>query len=369
MNANTRAPRIPGWKHTYTGKVRELYTPAQENHAGNTSTEHTTSAAATGQVLLVLASDRVSAFDHVLEPAIKGKGEVLTKLSRWWFTQLPFNNHMLPDSFAANLPPVPEHLRGQTMLTRKLRMLPIECVVRAALTGSGYAEYAATGSVCGIRLPPGLHDGQLLPKPIFTPAYKAPQGEHDENINFERCREIVGTEYAENLRTASLNIFERAATLAKRAGLLLADTKFEFGLPIDTPLQDPNSSTHQRTHTDARQTETTSAAHATNTHTPTIPQSTNPHGKQYGGLILADEVLTSDSSRYWDLAAYTNETLSPRERLASFDKQIVRNWLHKNWDGTGTPPQLPPDIVANTLHRYEELYTRLTAANPQADTA
>ncbi len=291
------APRLDGWRHVYSGKVRDLYVPADA--AGVESSDY----------LLVVASDRISAFDHVLEPPIAGKGAVLTALSRWWFEQLDVANHLADDDPAA--PEMPASVADRAMLTRRLEMYPIECVVRGALTGSGYKEYLATGAVCGIELHEGLSDGDLLDEPLYTPAYKAPLGEHDENITFERSAELVGEPVATQLRDASLAIFARARELAAERGVLLADTKFEFG-------RDPRT----------------------------------------GGLTLADEVLTSDSSRYWDAARYE---AAGEDRLASFDKQIVRDWLSEHWDGQGEPPVLPSEIVDRTLARYEELYARITA--------
>ncbi len=298
---------LAGWRHTYSGKVRDLYEPETGD----------------GAFLLVVASDRISAFDHVLEPPISGKGALLTGLSRWWFDQLDVPNHLV-DADAIRrgergnpaAPPVPDEVGARAMLTRKLEMYPIECVVRGALTGSGYAEYRETGAVCGIELPAGITDGDLLGEPIYTPAYKAPLGEHDENITFERSAELVGSEVAAQLRDASLAIFTRARELAAARGLVLADTKFEFG-------RDPRT----------------------------------------GELVLADEVLTSDSSRYWDLAAYESGS-TPAEKMASFDKQIVRDWLAAHWDNTGEPPVLPQEIVDRTLARYAELFTRLTGQAP-----
>ena len=198
------------------------------------------------------------------------------------------------------------------MVVKGLSMQPIECVVRGYLTGSGWAEYQADGTVCGIPLPSGLHNGDRLPEPIFTPAFKAPMGEHDENISFARTVEIVGPETAAELRDLSLEIYARAARIAEARGLILADTKFEFGRD------------------------------------------------ETGVMTLADEVLTSDSSRYWDADAWRSGT-TPTERMASFDKQIVRDWLAANWDKTGTPPELPADIVARTAERYRELLARLTS--------
>ncbi len=292
------APALDGWRHVYSGKVRDLYVP--EDAASVEASDY----------LLVVASDRISAFDHVLEPPIAGKGAVLTALSRWWFDRLDIANHLADEDPQA--PAVPASVADRAMLTKRLEMHPIECVVRGALTGSGYKEYLATGAVCGIPLPAGLRDGDLLEEPVYTPAYKAPLGEHDENITFERSVELVGDEIAIALREASLDIFNRARELAAERGVLLADTKFEFG-------RDPRT----------------------------------------GELTLADEVLTSDSSRYWDASLYE---AGGENRLASFDKQIVRDWLSANWDGQGEPPVLPAEVVERTLARYEELHARITAA-------
>jgi len=290
------APQLLGWRHIYSGKVRDLYVPEAATDEAHSD------------YLLVVASDRISAFDHVLEPPILGKGALLTALSNWWFEQLAVPNHLVGEDPAA--PPVPAEVADRAMLTRRLEMYPIECVVRGALTGSGYAEYRETGAVCGIDLPSGLSDGDLLDEPIYTPAYKAPLGEHDENITFARSVELVGEQVAAELRDTSLRIFSRARELAGARGVLLADTKFEFG-------RDPRT----------------------------------------GALTLADEVLTSDSSRYWDADVYR---AGGEDRLASFDKQIVRDWLSANWNKQGEPPELPPEIVARTLERYAELHRRIT---------
>jgi phosphoribosylaminoimidazole-succinocarboxamide synthase len=290
---------VPGWRHVYSGKVRDLYVP------------DATAPDARPAALLVVASDRVSAFDHVLEPGIHGKGELLTTLSRWWFHQLHgVPNHLV--TVATGLPPVPPELEGRSMVVKSLEMFPIECVVRGYLSGSGWKEYQATQSVCGVALPEGLRDGDRLPEPIYTPAYKAPMGEHDENITFEKTVELVGRETATALRDLSLEVYRRASAIAEASGVILADTKFEFG-------RDPET----------------------------------------GEITLADEVLTSDSSRYWDASAYESG-----ERTASFDKQIVRDWLAANWDQTGTPPTLPHEIVEKTVLRYRELLERLTAPHP-----
>lgn len=279
---------IAGFRHIYSGKVRELYEPSDS---------------AFSHLVLIVASDRVSAFDHIHTPEIPGKGENLTKVTNWWFDQLGVANHR-----SAELE-VPEAVAGRAMIAKKLEMFPVECVVRGYLSGSGWSEYQATGSVCGIELPAGLSNGGRLPHPIFTPAYKAPQGEHDENISFEQTIELVGRKVAEELQDLSVSLFVKASQLASRRGLILADTKFEFGL-------DPRTNV----------------------------------------ITLGDEVLTPDSSRYWD-----RELWEQGVRDQSFDKQIVRNWLAENWDRVSTPPALPADIVTQTAAKYEELAQRLTA--------
>jgi len=284
---------VPGWRHVYSGKVRDLYIPETESNLESSPS------------MLLIASDRVSAFDHVLEPGIPGKGALLTRLSRWWFDQLAeFPNHRLEID-------VPAEVSERAMAVRTLDMLPVECVVRGYIAGSGWIEYQDFGTVCGIRLPAGLSNGDRLPEPIFTPAYKAPLGEHDENISFEQTVELAGAETARELRDTSLAIFRRASDIAEAKGLILADTKFEFGRNRDT-----------------------------------------------GELTLCDEVLTSDSSRYWDAATYA---AGGPNRLDSFDKQIVRDWLSANWNKIGTPPVLPDDIVTQTADRYRELISRLTS--------
>jgi phosphoribosylaminoimidazole-succinocarboxamide synthase len=276
---------IEGWSHSYSGKVRDLYI-----------------AQAFPNKVLMVASDRVSAFDHVLEPGIPDKGALLTELSLWWFGQLSgVPNHLVVPQ------DIPAEVRGRATLVKTLDMYPIECVVRGYLSGSGWIEYQESQSVCGVPLPAGLTDGDRLPEPIYTPAWKAPMGEHDENITFERTVELVGEAVATALRDLSLVIFSRASVIAEAHGIILADTKFEFGLDEETGL-----------------------------------------------ITLADEVLTSDSSRYWDAADYA------AGRIESFDKQIVRNWLLANWDRQGTPPELPADIVEQTAARYRELIGRLT---------
>ena len=278
---------IAGWDCAYSGKVRDLYTSSTQPGR-----------------MLVVASDRVSAFDQVLEPVIPGKGALLTTLSLWWFAQLDgVPNHLVSESID-----LPTALAERSMLVKTLEMFPVECVVRGYLSGSALIEYQATQAVCGVPLPAGLSDGDRLPAPIYTPAWKAPLGAHDENITFERTIELVGPDVAVSLRDLSLQIFARASAIAEKRGVILADTKFEFGADAD------------------------------------------------GTITLGDEVLTSDSSRYWDAALY-----SSGDRTASFDKQIVRNWLSANWGGAGIPPSLPAEIVSQTAARYRELIERLTA--------
>ena len=278
---------IEGWVHTYSGKVRDLYESEDP---------------ALAHLILVVASDRVSAFDHVLEPAIPNKGAHLTTLTNWWFDRLDVPNH------TSHEVPVPKEVAGRGTIAKKLEMFPVECVVRGYISGSGWKEYEASGTVCGIELPAGLEFGGKLPQPIFTPAYKAPMGEHDENITFEQVVELIGKENANALRELGLKVFKKSSELAEQAGLILADTKFEFGI-------DPAN----------------------------------------GQITLGDEVLTPDSSRFWSKAAWERG-----ERKDSFDKQIIRNWLAANWDQTGTPPNLPTEICEETANRYAELVELLT---------
>ncbi|WP_167132036.1 phosphoribosylaminoimidazolesuccinocarboxamide synthase [Paramicrobacterium chengjingii] len=293
-----------GWNHLYSGKVRDLFEPASP----------ATDVAGAGDAVLLVASDRVSAYDYVLSPGIPGKGEVLTRLSLWWFDKLGVPNHLVASHAEgerghAALPP---EIAERAMLVKKLDMFPVEAVVRGYLTGSGWKEYEQNGTVCDIPLPSGLQNGDRLPEPLYTPAWKAPLGEHDENISFERTVELIGEEDAAAIRDLALSIYAKAASTAESRGLILADTKFEFG-------RDPET----------------------------------------GEIALADEVLTPDSSRYWDANAWTSGE-TPEQRMASFDKQIVRNWLTENWNMTGTPPELPPEIIERTANRYRELLERVT---------
>jgi phosphoribosylaminoimidazole-succinocarboxamide synthase len=279
---------IPGWHHVYSGKVRDLY------ESDDASLSH---------LILVVASDRISAFDTVLSPEIPNKGEYLTSLTNWWFDRLDIPNHISLEV------PVPEEVAGRAMVCKKLDMFPIECVVRGYISGSGYKDYLATGEICGNKLPVGLAFGDRLPEPIYTPAFKAELGDKDENITFERVVEIIGEDHAQALKKLSLDIFTRASEFASKAGLILADTKFEFGI--------------------------------------------NPAN---GEITLGDEVLTPDSSRYW-----SKEAWDQGDRTDSFDKQQVRNWLAANWDpasGT-TPPEIPKEIVEQTSSKYAQLISLL----------
>ena len=278
------APAITGWKHLRTGKVRELYT----NESGN---------------LLIVASDRVSAFDWVLPTEIPNKGAVLTQLSLWWFEQLKqiVPNHIISAD-------VPSEVAGRAVIAKPLTMYPIECVARGYLTGSGWAEYKNDQKVCGNELPAGLQDGSKLPTSIFTPATKAEIGDHDINIDFLAATKIVGAETAAELRDLTLEIYDVASKIANERGIILADTKFEFG---------------------------------TDTH---------------GAMTLGDEVLTPDSSRFWDAAEW-----QPGKSQPSFDKQYLRDYLIiSGWDRESSPPALPVEIVEKTAQRYTEAFERIT---------
>lgn len=301
---------IPGWRHLYSGKVRDLFVPDVSDLPDDVA------GAGIVDAVLVVASDRVSAFDHVLTPDIPGKGEVLTALSRWWFARIEdiVPSHLLSGEQASSLPAVPSPLAARSMLCRRLEMFPVECVVRGYLTGSGLAEYRESGSVAGIELPHGLMDGSRLPEPIFTPARKAELGEHDENVTFDQMVEMIGADDARRLRELSLAVYARAERIARERGLILADTKFEFG-------RDPSSRR----------------------------------------IVLGDEALTPDSSRYWSL-----ERWEPGGPQPSFDKQPVRDWLagpENGWNPSSdeAPPRLPDSVVQATSARYRDALDRLTA--------
>jgi phosphoribosylaminoimidazole-succinocarboxamide synthase len=273
-------------RHLYSGKVRELY----ETGDG---------------VLLLVATDRISAFDFVLSTEIPDKGKILTQLSLWWFDQLAdlVPNHLIDA-------PVPTEFAGRAMTCRRLSMVAVECVARGYLTGSGLADYRRTGRVCGIPLPPGLTDGSRLPQPVFTPATKAPRGEHDENIPVAAVAAQLGPEVAADLERITLEVYRRGTEVAARRGIIVADTKVEFGFDSD------------------------------------------------GVLRLADEVLTPDSSRFWPAAQW-----SPGGSQASFDKQYVRDWLtspESGWDRRQPPPPLPPRVVEQTRDIYIQAYESIT---------
>ncbi len=297
------SPALPGAVHLSSGKVRELY--------------------AVGDRLLLVASDRISAFDHILETPIPDKGRILTQLSLWWFERLAdlVPNHLVsadPAEFfqtaryPAELAAHADELRGRSMLCERLDMFLIECVARGYLTGSGLVEYRVSGTVCGIPLPDGLTDGSRLDEPVFTPAAKAEQGEHDENISFEQASRRVGPVIADELRRLTLTVYSAARDIALDRGIILADTKFEFGRRAD------------------------------------------------GTIVLADEVLTPDSSRFWPADQW-----QPGRPQQSYDKQFVRDWLASPQSGwhpksDQPPPPLPDEIIERTRDRYVEAYQRLT---------
>src|SRR3954447_19854463 len=289
---------LPGLPAPRRGKVRDVYD--------------------LGDTLLIVASDRLSAYDHVLRPGIPGKGKILNQLSNFWFQRLArlVPNHLLatdPADFPAALAPHRDLLRRRAGLARKARVVPFECVARGFLAGSGYREYVKTGVVCGIPLPPGLERASQLPEPIFTPATKAEEG-HDENVDYATVERAIGADLADTLRDLTLALYQTGASHATARNLILADTKFEFGHALDT-----------------------------------------------GELLLIDEVLTPDSSRYWDIAQWL-----PGAEPASFDKQFVRNWLDESgWDRESPPPELPADVVQGTLDRYVEAFRRLTGSEPE----
>ena len=299
---------LPGWRHVYSGKVRDLYEPDEAALGG----PHPL-----GDVVLVVASDRISAYDHVLASEIPDKGVVLTQLSLWWFDQLAdvVDNHVVTVEVSSDPADglVPAAVDGRAMVCRRLEMFPVECVVRGYLTGSGLVEYRADRTVCGVPLPEGLVDGSRLPEAIFTPAAKAAVGEHDENVTFEEVAERIGGEAAAQLRDRTLEVYSRASAMAEERGVILADTKLEFGV-------DPTT----------------------------------------GRTVLGDEVLTPDSSRFWPADGW-----EPGHAQPSFDKQHVRDWLvsaESGWDraSDAPPPPLPDHVVAATRGRYLEAFRRLT---------
>jgi phosphoribosylaminoimidazole-succinocarboxamide synthase len=288
---------LPGIAPPKRGKVRDVYD--------------------LGETLLLVASDRLSAYDHVLSPGIPGKGKILTQLSTFWFERLSgvSPHHLLetdPARFPGDLPRHADLLRGRSVLVRKTRVVPFECVARGYLAGSAFREYQQHGTACGIELAPGLERASLLPVPIFTPATKAESG-HDENITYEVLSAGLGEPLSERLRQLTLALYAAGAQHASERGLLLADTKFEFGR---------------------------------------LPS---------GELLLIDEALTPDSSRYWEASSWR-----PGTEPASFDKQFVRNWLDgSGWDHESPPPRLPVEVVRGTLDRYVEAFRRITGRDPE----
>lgn len=290
------AVQLDGWRHIYSGKVRNLYEPDD-------------SAPGTSDVLLVVATDRISAFDHILSPGIPNKGKILTQLSLWWFDRLSDEidvpNHVVSTQ-------VPAAVAGRAMIVKRLEMFPIEAIARGYLTGSGLAEYRTDGRVTGIELPAGLVDGSKLEPAIFTPSAKADVGDHDENISFAEMTARIGEAAADDIRQKTLRLYTTAEQIARQAGIILADTKVEFGVD------------------------------------------------EQGTMTLGDEVLTPDSSRFWDAEQY-----QPGQAQESFDKQFVRDWLASEasgWDQASDtpPPELPEDVVTKTAERYLEAYRRLT---------
>jgi phosphoribosylaminoimidazole-succinocarboxamide synthase len=292
------APPIDGAVPLHSGKVRDLYRITEGEYAGR---------------LLMVASDRISAFDFVLDSTIPDKGTILTRMSLWWFDQL---SDLVPHHVVST--DVPAAVQGRAVICEELAMFPVECVARGYLTGSGLLDYRATGEVCGIALPPGLEDGSRLPEPIFTPATKAAVGDHDENVSYAAVEAAVGQESAGRLRDLTLAVYARAEQVARERGIILADTKLEFG-------------------------------------------SRAPAGSTGGGqIVLADEVLTPDSSRFWPAAEW-----QPGRSQPSYDKQIVRNWLtspESGWDRSSgeRPPALPAAVIERTRARYVEAYELLT---------
>ncbi|MDQ0824272.1 phosphoribosylaminoimidazole-succinocarboxamide synthase [Arthrobacter sp. B2I5] len=296
----TKTLDLPGWTHVYSGKVRDLYEPADESILQRVGQE----------CVLVVASDRISAYDHLLSSEIPDKGRILTQLSLWWFDQLGVEHHVLGSTVEDG---VPAEVEGRAMICKKLDMFPVECIARGYLTGSGLQEYKASGTVCNIPLPEGLLDGSRLERPIFTPSAKALIGEHDENITYDAVVALVGDDIAARLSELTLKIYTTAEKVARERGIILADTKVEFGYDAVS-----------------------------------------------GSITLGDEVLTPDSSRFWDAGTY-----KPGQAQPSYDKQYVRDWLtsaESGWDKSSDtpPPALPAEVVERTRGRYVEAYEKIT---------
>lgn len=296
---------IPGWVHLNSGKVRDIYAPV------DTSIDNE---------LLMVTSDRISAYDFVMPTPIPDKGKILNQLAVWWMRQMEdiVPNHLARgvDGDPAYATDVPAEVAGRAVKCRRLNMIPIECVVRGYLTGSGLAQYRETGEVTGIRLPAGLTEASRLEEPIFTPAVKAELGDHDENIPFSQVVDMIGEDLAHRLRSLSIAVYSRARDIAAQRGVILADTKFEFGV-------DPLT----------------------------------------GEVVLADEILTPDSSRFWPADQWVEGEMTP-----SFDKQYLRNWLvseESGWDKVSEPPSLPEEVVQATRDRYIAAFQLITGEEPQ----
>ena len=312
---------LPGLPPPRRGKVRDVYDLGADDGPED--------------AVLLVATDRISAYDHVLEPGIPGKGKILTQLSNFWFDRLAdrLRNHLLAtevEDFPAVLQPHSEVLRDRAVLVRRARVVPFECVARGYLAGSGFRDYQARGEVCGHPLPPGLLRAQRLPEPLFTPATKAVEG-HDENVTFEDLTAALGESLTTRLREVTLELYRAAAARAAEGGLILADTKLELGFPASGPL-------------------------AERTGEPKAGQAGSWRRRDPEDLMLVDEVFTPDSSRYWEADLWR-----PGTEPVSFDKQYVRNWLDDSgWDHESPPPPLPPEVVRGTLERYLEAFRRLT---------
>lgn len=304
MNSRNNPPMIPGWTHVYSGKVRDLYVPEESRYDAAGLTVSDDAEIRAGSVMVV-ASDRISAFDKILPTEIPDKGKILTQMSLWWFQQLShIPNHVISTD-------VPKSVAGRAMICKSLNMFPVECIVRGYLTGSGLASYRDTGNIAGIELPVGLVDGSRLETPIFTPTGKAEVGQHDEPVTREELYAEVGHAIGNRLEELSLELYSTAEKIAREQGIILADTKVEFG-------------------TDSYR----------------------------GEITLGDELLTPDSSRFWDANEY-----EPGKSQPSFDKQFVRDWLRSpesGWDGSDNVPHLPEDVVEKTRARYVEAYEKLT---------
>lgn len=310
MSSHNTPLEIPGWNHVYSGKVRDLYVP-EDASSDVTSGSFKDDAELRAGSVMVVASDRISAFDQVIPTEIPDKGKILTQLSLWWFDQLnDVPNHVLSTD-------VPDVVAGRAMICKSLNMFPVECIARGYLTGSGLQAYNETGAIANNKLPAGLVDGSRIEPPIFTPTGKAEVGEHDELITYEELYAEVGQPIGERLQELTLYVYSTAEKIARERGIIIADTKVEFGLD-----------------------------------------------SYRGEITLGDEVLTPDSSRFWDAEKY-----QPGQSQASFDKQFIRDWIKSDesgWNGQGPIPELPEHVIEKTRARYVEAYERLTGQKFEA---